>query len=140
MYGLAKVRIAVCDGSFLNWEAEVETASIEYTRGAMFSARGNEVELSGGVLIGSGERAVVTLIVFAENGRLTRSTLSSDKGRFRFGVPAGGDMRLVAEIQDRSGRTIIPGHQANVGWADVGDRVTIPRLKLKKSAREHFCY
>jgi len=101
---------------------------------------GKDVEISGRVLIGRGESAAVTLIVFTENQTVTPSTVSDNHGRFRFMVAVAGDIRLGFEIRNRSGKTIIPEQQANVGWADVGDRVAIPSIRLKKPSLGHLCY
>jgi len=82
----------------------------------------------------------VTLVVFTENEALRRSAVSDNKGRFQFVVPVAGDTRLRIEIRNRSGETVIPEQQANVRWADLGDRIAIPRIKPMKSGLGHFCY
>lgn len=99
-----------------------------------------DIEISGRALIGSGESAVVTLVVFTEKEALTRSAVSDSKGRFQFVVAVAGDIRLRIETRNRSGKTVIHEERANMGRADLGDRIAVPRIKLMKSGLGHFCY
>ena len=99
-----------------------------------------DIELAGRVLIGRGERARVTLVVFTDTeGRRVNSTTSDNKGRFRSVVPVAGDVRLEIEIQTGSGEFVTP-QQLNVGGTEVGDRVEIPKIKLNRLGLGHFCY
>jgi hypothetical protein len=99
-----------------------------------------DVEISGRVSVGRGETVAVTLVVFTEDGGMERSMISDNKGRFRFVVPLAGDVRLVMAIRNRSGKIIMPEEQANLRWADLGDRIGIPNIKLTRSGLGHFCY
>jgi hypothetical protein len=106
-------------------------------------AADQEVEITGRVSIGRGQRASLRLDLFTENERLIRTTISDDKGRFRFVVPVAGDIRLEIETQNRAGDTVVSQQQANIRWADLGDKILIPRIKLAKFAKSapwRFCY
>lgn len=100
----------------------------------------NDVEVSGRVVVGRGENAEVTLHVFTESERVSRSTVSDGKGRFRFLIPVAGDIRLEIEIRNRVGDVVIPAQEANIGRTKLGDRLTIPKIRLQKSGLGHFCY
>ena len=102
--------------------------------------RGKDVEIAGRVKTGRRENAVVNLIVFTLEDEQRLSADSDNKGRFQFMAPAAGDIRLRVGIQDRSGNMLILPQEVNLGWAELGDRITIPEIKLNKSGLGHFCY
>jgi hypothetical protein len=100
----------------------------------------HDVEISGRVRVRRGEIAAVTLVMFTDNEAIQRSTLSDNRGRFKFVAAAAGDVRLMIDIEEKSGRILIPQQQANVRWADLGDRIAIPGITLNRSGLGHCCY
>jgi hypothetical protein len=101
---------------------------------------GIDVEISGRVMIGWRESAGVTLVVFTESELLTRSTVSDNKT---------GDSgswfrrRAIFNCGSRSetalGELWFPNSAANVRWADLGDRIAVPKIKLQHGLG-FFCY
>ena len=99
-----------------------------------------DIQVTGRIGIGNGERAFVTLVVFMEDTIQSHSMLTDNRGIFRFVSPAGGDVRLKIEIRDRFGRTIIPEQQADLGLARLGDKIVVHTINVDKAARGHVCY
>ena len=100
---------------------------------------GMDVQISGRVLIGRNEKAAVTLVVFGEKDATTRS-LVTETGGFQFVIPGAGDVRLEVELRNRSGRAVMASQQLDMQWADLGDRISIPKIKLNRQGLGHFCY
>jgi len=51
-----------------------------------------------------------------------------------------GDIRLLITLRNNSGKAVPLELEAKVRWADLGDRIEIPRIKFLKSGLGHFCY
>jgi len=100
---------------------------------------GDEVQISGRVAIGRHENAMVSLWIFAEKDATNRS-LSTDTGEFHFAIPVAGDILLQVELRGRGGRMLVPSQEVNLPWADLGDSISIPKLKLNREGLGHFCY
>jgi hypothetical protein len=98
-----------------------------------------DLRISGRVSIGRQEKATVDLAVFGETELTTSSTVTGT-GKFSFIVSAAGDVRLGVELLDRSGRTIVPRQQLSMPWADLGDRISIPSIKVIREGLGHWCY
>jgi hypothetical protein len=54
--------------------------------------------------------------------------------------PRRGRHPATDKVRDRSGNLVIPEYEAPLGWAEMGDRITIPRIKPKASGFGHACY
>jgi hypothetical protein len=100
-----------------------------------------DIDIAGRVLVGHGEIAVVSLMMFAENEQMPEGSIPTDKqGRFRATVRVAGDIRLAIEVQDGSGRVVVPQQELNVCWAELGDSIRLPKIRLNRSGLGQFCY
>jgi hypothetical protein len=98
-----------------------------------------DMQISGRVSIRHNEKARVTLSVLAEEGATTRSTVT-ETGQFRFVIPVEGTARLSVELLKRSGLPVLPAQSVNMPWTDLGDKVSIPKIRIQREGLGHWCY
>jgi hypothetical protein len=102
-----------------------------------------DVEITGVVVIGAGGGTNVTLVVFAEDQRVERTTKTDKEGRFRFSVPTAGDVRLEIEKVERSGTpswVTMTRFDANVTATKLGDRVIVGTIGPEIPSIGNWCY
>lgn len=99
-----------------------------------------QIQIKGRIQLRHDELAVVNLVVFAENEQMPIGFIPTDKGRFRTNISVAGDIRMRVELRTSAGNTVVPEQELNLAWADPGDVIRIPEIKLNRSGLGHFCY
>jgi hypothetical protein len=100
-----------------------------------------DIQIAGRVLVRRSEIAVVKLLVFAERELAPIELIPTDKkGHFVANITMAGDIRLQVGLQNRNGETVIPEQELNLGWAELGESISLPNIRLNRLGLGHFCY